>query len=80
MVLITHPLDGRKRPQGGLVHRLAALSLALIWMVALSVAASSLWADDPSSRVGGRENQVLSLELKGTALDSAEAYSGRDGA
>ena len=67
MILITHPFEGRKQPRCGLIRRLAALFLALVWTAALSFAASSLWADDPSARNGGRNHPVPHQQLDGSA-------------
>lgn len=55
MILINHPVDGRKRYRGGLVCRLASAFLALIWTIALSFAASSLWADHQPPQSGGQD-------------------------
>ena len=77
MILITHPLDGRKQGRCGLIRRLAALSLALVWTVALSLAASALWADDPSSWSGGRDHPAL--EMDESAPGPAGIHSERKG-
>lgn len=62
MILINHPPGGRGRHRCSLTRRLAALLLALVWTVALSVAASSLWADNRPSKGGSLAVPVTSLE------------------